>query len=568
MNRINIKHKKERSMKVMMKLLGAAFFILCSSFFISCGDDFLDKVPSDSYIEDNFYASDAAVYASATPLYNRAWFDYNTRAMLCLGSLRANDAYSDYNWPEYTMFAVTALNEYLSDMWGGFYAVVTMSNATIDNIQNKCTSDVSEEAKRAVIGEARLMRGVALFYALHVWGPLVLFEHNQDVVDNPVRPRIYEEDVLQFIINDLTYAAENLPETPYAVGRATCWSAKAMLAKAYLARSGWDKAQRDEADLAQAKKYALDVIENSGSKLLDDYHNLFKYRYNNNEESLLACQWYKSAKSTWYVGNVTISDLCADSKMIGGVNCWSALRATPDMLLQYRYKAQDGTYKWEKIRRDATFCTPGVHYDYIAIADGGYTYKDSSAPIKKGVVGGPDDDNDGYVSMMNSPLNTYIIRLADVYLIYAEACLGNNASLSGEGLQYFNAVRRRAGIEEATSITFEDIIRERRVEFSMEFINWYSMVEWFKWKPNYIINYLNHQYRGCGYGKIIVGDDDELTIEENPDMEGSVDFELGTLDPASVTPNITKDNIFLPYPEADVIQNPYLKEEPQHYNFD
>ena len=238
---------------------------------VSCSDDFLDKTPEGEYVEDNFYDSDEAMYASTAPLYNRAWFDYNTRGMLLLGSLRANDAYSPYNWPEYGMFTVTALNEYLSDIWAGFFSVVTMANATIDNIETKSTANVSKEAKTTAIGEARLMRGVALFYAMHVWGPLVLFEHNQEVVDNPVRPRNPEEDVFRFIINDLTYAAENLPDKPFADGRATCWSAKAMLAKVYLARSGWDKAQRDEADLAQAKKYALDVIENSGAKLLDDY---------------------------------------------------------------------------------------------------------------------------------------------------------------------------------------------------------------------------------------------------------------------------------------------------------
>lgn len=57
--------------------------------------------------------------------------------------------------------------------------------------------------------------------------------------------------------------------------------------------------------------------------------------------------------------------------------------------------------------------------------DGGYTYEGTASPIKKGVPGGPDDDNDGKVKQMNSPLNTYILRLADVYLTYAEACLGN-----------------------------------------------------------------------------------------------------------------------------------------------
>ena len=553
-------------MKHYLYITMAAVLLLTMT--VSCSKDFLDKTPEGEYIEDNFYDSDDALYASTATLYNRAWFDYNNRGMLCIGSLRPNDAYSPHNWKEYTLFTVDALETNLSDIWKGFFSVVTLANSIIDNIENKSTSSVSTTAKNIAIGEARLMRGVALFYALHAWGPLVLFEHNQDVVDNPVRPRNYEEDVFKFVINDLTYAAEHLPTSPFAEGRATCWSAKAMLAKVYLSRSGWGKSSRDESDLAQAKKYALDVIEHSGSKLLDDYHNLFKYRYNNNEETLLACQWYKSASGDkWYVKNSTISDLCADSKMIGGVMCWSALRASADMLIQYRYKASNGTYKWEKIRRDATFFLPGIHYDYICIADGGYEYDGKDAPIKKGVVGGPNDDNDGYVSFMNSPLNTYIIRLADVYLIYTEACLGNNATLSGDDLKYFNAVRRRAGIEEATSITFEDIIRERRVEFGMEYMNWYCFMDWYMWKPNYMINYMNNQYRGYTYNEVKVEDNDELKFYNEDQYVTTVTTEFGDLVVPDVIPTVSKSNVFLPYPEADVIQNPYLKQEPVHYNF-
>jgi hypothetical protein len=550
------------------------------------------------------------MYASTAPLYNRAWFDYNTRGMLLLGSLRANDAYSPYNWPEYGIFTVTALNEYLSDIWAGFFSVVTMANATIDNIETKSTANVSKEAKTTAIGEARLMRGVALFYAMHVWGPLVLFEHNQEVVDNPVRPRNPEEDVFRFIINDLTYAAENLPDKPFADGRATCWSAKAMLAKVYLARSGWDKTQRDEADLAQAKKYALDVIENSGAKLLDDYHNLFKYRYNNNEESLLACQWYKSTTMQWYVCNCTISDICADSKMLGGVMCWSALNASPDMLMQYRYKGANGAYKWEVTRRDASFCTHGVYYDYICKADGGYTYEGTAAPIKKGVVGGPDDDNDGYVAMMCSPLNTYIIRLADVYLIKAEAILGNQESTSdAEGLAAINAIRQRAKVKNLlTSYTFEDIIKERRKEFCMEFSNWYDMVTWYRWKPQYMLKYFNNRQhrawminqgdvlynsdrtisyrafpnrqssawyfyddtrspRGCYWNDCMREDDSETVIQTKEegyvyDMD-KLASERDGYDPVT----LNETNIFLPYPESDVIRNPYFGKDAENYDF-
>ncbi len=104
--------------------------------------------------------------------------------------------------------------------------------------------------------------------------------------------------------------------------------------------------------------------------------------------------------------------------MTGGINVWSSYQASIDMLEQYDVG--------DTIRRNATFCTPGTYYPYICIANGGYTYDGNTSSIKKGVPGGPDDDNDGYIQSMNSPLNTYILRLADVYLTYAEACLGDD----------------------------------------------------------------------------------------------------------------------------------------------
>ena len=165
----------------------------------------------------------------------------------------------------------------------------------------------------------------------------------------------------------------------------------------------------------------------------------------------------------------------------------------------------------DTIRRNATFCTPGTYYSYICIADGGYTYDGATSCIKKGVPGGPDDDNDGYIQSMNSPLNTYILRLADVYLTYAEACLGNSEELAGgPGLEALNQVRDRARIPRKERVTFEDIIRERRVEFSMEYCNWYDMVSWYHWKPDYMLNYFQNQHRGYTVDLIVKDEDGYL----------------------------------------------------------
>lgn len=525
----------------------------CMALFLnSCGDSFLDRTPEGDYNIDNYYTSDAALDAASAPLYNRAWFYYNNNLGLAGGSMRANDCYNPSFMVPFTCFQVTALDTYLSEGWQGLYTVVIMANSVIDGAMNRAVG-VSDTAVRRNVAEARLMRGVAYFYMLRMWGSVILSEDNEAISQNPAAPRHREADVLEFIIRDFKYAADNLPENPAHAGRATKWAAEALLAKAYLCRSGWGKATRDQADLDEAKRYALDVIENSGRHLLDDYANLFKYKYNNNEESLLAMQWVPLG--SWQEQNTTISILTFNGgeELLGpgtsAYGVWGGPLATLDMLKQFE--------KGDTERLDACFFTAGTHYSYINIANGGYDYTDASSFIKKGVLGQNGDDNDNQITTMNSPLNTYIIRLADTYLTYAEACLGNSESLSsGDGLEYYNAVRRRAGLDDKTSITLDDLIRERRCEFAGEWCNWYDMVTWYMWKPAKMLAYFQSQDRGAYCDDVKKSDDGQSLV-----------FNEESIVRPTLSIDIHEGNIFFPYPESDVIQNPLLKEEPQPYNF-
>lgn len=512
--------------------------------FSACKDDFLDRSPKGSYTDADFYTSSEALKAATAPLYTRAWFDYS-RSALSIGSCRANDCYGQWFLPEYTLFTITSLSSEVSSAWQAFYSVVTMSNETMAAIEAKA-KDVSEDAKLQAIAECRLMRGIAYFYLVRTWGSVILFEDNNVVVKNPVQPRHKEEDVFAFIIRDLTYAAEHLPAIADK-GRANRWGAMGMLAKVYLARSGWNKGGvRDAEDLSQAIKYASAVCKESGLNLYK-YEDLFKYRHNNNEESLIAMQWVPLGD--WYTCNTLLSDLAFSTDVTGGVNCWSCLNGTIDILSLYERGDR---------RLASTYFIQGANYPYICIKDGGYTYTGTNSPIKKGVPGGPDDDNDGKVAVMNSPLNTYILRLADVYLTYAEAALGNSETLSsGEGLDYFNAVRTRAGLSPKASITLDDIIRERRVEFAMEYCNWYDMVSWYRYKPEMMLQYLNAQKRGWTSNNITVDEYGTLSFGSEGDGLSAPDT------PVVITP----DNMFLPYPEKDILQNPKLRDEPVSYDF-
>jgi hypothetical protein len=69
-----------------------------------------------------------------------------------------------------------------------------------------------------------------------------------------------------------------------------------------------------------------------------------------------------------------------------------------------------------------------------------------------------------------SSMNSYMMRYAELLLIHAEAILGSQtgSTTDGAALQSFNAVRRRAGLPIKTSISFDDIFKERRAELACE----------------------------------------------------------------------------------------------------
>ena len=493
----------------MKKINFKIYFLLISLMFIaaSCGEDFLDRTPKHGYTAGNYYENDDAVIKAIEPLYNYAWSGYNERAIVGMGSFRANDAWSPYLQGEFARFTITGLTDVLINAWSSLYMVVSMSNQLLLDMDVYATSGVSEAVKNQARGEAYLMRGAAYFYLLRGWGEVILYEDNIDITSRPVRPLNTEESVLKFIVRDFERAAELLPERG-ANFHPSRYVAKAMLAKALLAQSGWNKGgQRDEATLQRVVSLCDEVINCGQYHLLDNYENLFRPQYNDNEETLLAMRWADPLLGEYASSNNLISDLAWSD--VCDVNCWGgSLHASVDMINYYNEEPADS------FRLRGTFFTPGRHYDYIWSEKGGYTYNVNWIQAKKGVVG-TKADCDGHLAQQASPLNTYIMRLADVYLIKAEALLGNNMSTSDpNALAAFNATRLRAKLPAKTSFTFEDLIRERRIEFCLEYCNWYDMVTWYRWRPQYMLDFFNHkQHRAfmLNSGDVIRNDDGTLS---------------------------------------------------------
>ena len=156
----------------------------------------------------------------------------------------------------------------------------------------------------------------------------------------------------------------------------------------------------------------------------------------------------------------------------------------------------------------------------------------------------------------NINLNTYILRLSEIYLIYADAILGNNASTSDpEALKYFNAVRSRAGATTKTSITYDDIFLEKKIEFAFEGHAWYDWKQWYYFDQARALQYFSTQDRG------------NYNISYNNGSPFITYFNQDNATPGTLTFPITTETTNLPYPEAELLVSPNLAAPPVAFDF-
>lgn len=521
---------------------------LCALLLSSC-DDFLDITPNNVISGDNFYKTEDDFKAATAPLYNIVWFDFNDKFYYGLGDGRAGNMYapySDYIYP-FSDLTETGLTGPLVSAWKSFYNVVQQSNRVIIGISG---SSLEAETKNPYIAEARFMRGVAYWYLASLWGNVIISEDPSLLIKNPIVNTNPRDDVYQFLIRDLEYAAKYLPEKATQAGRLTKYSAFAMLSRVYLAYSGLsdnpNAGTRNAEYLELARKAAEEVITKSPYEFSESYADLFTIEGNNNSESIFALQWVSTGE--YGVGNTQQAYFACGSEITGDDAAWGYwTRATYNVLTEYEKT---------DVRRKSTWMGYGDVYPEISKKTGGYTYEktEQACNVKKGVVGSKDDN--AKIKRMSSALNTYMIRLAEVYLNYAEAVLGNSASTADEtALTYFNKLRTRGAVPTKAAITYEDIRRERRIEFCMEGLYWYDLVARSYYKQQEVLNYITGQDRGVITPFLY----DAATNTPNLD---------DTRDPGTrPIGRITASIFLLPLPESELVQNPLLKEAPVPYTF-
>jgi hypothetical protein len=323
-----------------------------------------------------------------------------------------------------------------------------------------------------------------------------LFSAIPTSLEGTQQPRASAREVWNFIISDLKKSAEllkGIERTGTDQGRVTEWAAKSLLGKAYVFTQDW----------ASAKPVLLDVIQNSGKSLMpySKFRNAFNAQSSNefNEESLFEINVDRTtpgygifvdgvnANLTTSQGLIWSPSLLADNGTENGSN--NSLGYGNEFmhdrnLLRYGYNlpiytlvsnpkfdpSKPASYKNPRqvmdadtrakslaLRRDKT-ADPRLYVAALqpwidSVSRDGFEYR----PVVKcsGIGGGikplfqgwslkkfVTTDNNIFAYSAADGANYYLLRLADVYLLYAEAC--QNSGDAANALEYLNKVRRRA----------------------------------------------------------------------------------------------------------------------------
>lgn len=537
--------------------------------FVSCGD-FLDRPTVDSYTIDIFYQTDEQCFQAVNPIYNSPWYDYQ-RGFFKVGEVLSGNYYMG-NSP-YLTFTINSTDQDLVNMSASLWSVNAYCNGILENIEAKSGPNVSQVVKNTVKGEALVWKAMTYFYLVRTFGAVPIVHNNSEEIAAGNYNEVFKapvEDVYQYIVMTLEKAIEWLPPNNRP-GRIDRFSAYALLSKVYLTKSGYGQSgSRNQADLGQAAEYARKVIDESGRVLTPIYSDIFRLENNFSSESLLAWHWVSS--EVWTSQNTLQSDLALTGFSEFGDTWGDWGGPSVDLQDDFNENALSLTRNNVDVRRKATMMMYGDVYEYFWADKGGFDYADFAETVTgefrsptgannvKHLVGNNSDHVAGIgapMRNMSTSLSTHLLRLADVYLIYAEAIMGNAGSTTdAKALEAYNAVRKRAGFSgNTTSITWQDVWKERRLELACEGDRWYDYVRWHYYEPGAAIAELKGQRRS-----FYMGLDDFYKTE-------SFDPNVTRYDDNPVVPNITSAHFQLPFPDTDLTMNPNLLKDPVKFDF-
>ena len=534
-------NNKERSKNMTMKLLGAAFFILQSSFFISCSNFLDEQVPQATLTQDEVkkpeYIDNVLISAYAGLLSIE---DMNSSFSLWNYDTRSDDAYVGGSNPSdgeafhiLEKHATVMTTDWpYNDIWNRFYKYLSRISLSLDML---AVADQDNATIQQRTAEMKFLRAYGHFQLKRLFKKIPFVNKlnmQENDYNNLTNTEYTNDEGWQQIINDLEDAYVVLPATQKDKGRPTKAACAAFLAKVYLYKAYHQDEENsnrvtsiNEADLQKVVEYTTPGIY-AGYGLENDLHNNFRpeEQYENGKESIWAIQYSKNDGTVY--GNLNFSYRlivpCIPKVHDAGcdfykpsINLVNAYRTNSDGLPLFDAPAtatdyEVGSAQTVDPRLFETVGVPGTPYMFNpnfminksntwSRSGGMYGYFVS---LKQNV---DPSLTDTYLFVCDnqwaSSMNRVVFRYADVLLMRAEALaqLGNTA----EAISLVNQVRQRAmsmttssvvanypnkyGVHYAIgkyngSYSKEEALKivkmERRLELAMESERFFDLVRW------------------------------------------------------------------------------------------
>lgn len=445
----------------------------------SCSNEFLEVEPKGTNLENNYYQNQEQAFAGLVSVYdimrkNSGSFD-NMITMMNAGSDDhfaggggATDGLGIQGFSNYSLNATIVPVSFWSDHYQGIFRAnylltklssVPMSAALID----RYTAETKALRANYYFNLVRMFKNIPL-----ITSPMTSSEFYTVTQATPTA--VYAQ-----IEKDLTeaIASTNLPNTVSAAeaGRFTKGAARALLGKVYL--------YQNKNALAAAELAAVNGTPGGtsqfGYKLLSNFGDLWTVSSKFNTESILEVAHTNAASIGWENWGNGIDEGNATNVMCGP-RTYSKLAAdAPDLPSGWSFNVFTQDF-YDFIKTDPRFTATVLDLkalkatgkaDYIGgYQDTGY-FLNKFIPRKSDVTTGAGEP------LLNYRQNSYVIRLADTYLMEAEALGGTGARAQA----LLDAVRARVGLA-STPVSLAVIKAERRAELAGEGHRFFDLVRW------------------------------------------------------------------------------------------
>ena len=442
--------------KQFLSLLLFSFLLLISS---SCSD-FLEEENESDYTVENYFQSKEQAEANINALYSSLRFvsdgagTYGESPFMMLefatGLLNTEVGQSQYN-NAYRTLTANAEDVYAMIWWEDSYKAIANANLAITNIPNLT---IAEEEKQTLIAQAKFFRAFYYYYLVRLFGDVPLILEPLDASS----PELYSErttqtEIYNSIVQDLLDAENSSLPLSDDSGRISQGVIKTLLSSVYLTMAGYPLQAGDQYYKLAADK-AKEVIDYNHYALFESYDMLHDPQFKNSGEFIFQNQYLigfsTSALTAWTLPRTrNISQFSSE---------YGSLFPTQEFIAFHELN--------DKRVEERNF----YFTSYPSISDPNEIVEFGSTYIYKYF------DENAVLNTAQSNLGWTFFRYAEVLLTFAEA--GFKAyGATQEVLDAVNLVRSRANLAAFDStITEEDIWKERFCELSFENKYWFDMV--------------------------------------------------------------------------------------------